>query len=46
MKITKRKNTYYLSDYEVYFNECDYDIGLENDPSSYDQVIKGENSTA
>ena len=33
------------SDYEVYLNECDYDIGLENDPSSYDQAIKGENST-
>ena len=33
------------SDYEVYLTECDYDIGLKNYPSSYDQTIKGENST-
>ena len=33
------------SDYEVYLNECDYGIGLENDPSFYDQAIKGENFT-
>ena len=31
-------------DNEVYLNECDNGIGLENDPSSYDQAIKGENS--
>ena len=33
------------SDYDVYLNECDYGIGLEKDPSFYDQAIKGENST-
>ena len=31
--------------YEVYLNESNYDIGLENYHSSYDQVIKGENFT-
>ena len=33
------------NDYEVYLNECDYDVGLENDPTSYDQAISSENST-
>ena len=33
------------NDYEVYLNECDYDVGLENDPISYDQAISSENST-
>ncbi|KAL6342265.1 hypothetical protein AAG906_006890 [Vitis piasezkii] len=26
------------NDYEVYLNECDYDVGLESDPTSYDQL--------
>ncbi|RVW41386.1 Retrovirus-related Pol polyprotein from transposon TNT 1-94 [Vitis vinifera] len=33
------------NDYEVYLNECDYDVGLESDPTSYDQAINSENST-
>ena len=33
------------SDYEIYLNECDYDIGLETDPSPSDQAIKDKNST-
>ncbi|RVW73194.1 Retrovirus-related Pol polyprotein from transposon TNT 1-94 [Vitis vinifera] len=33
------------NDYEVYLNECDYDVGLESDPTSYGQAINSENST-
>ncbi|RVW82684.1 Retrovirus-related Pol polyprotein from transposon TNT 1-94 [Vitis vinifera] len=33
------------NDYKVYLNECDYDVGLESDPTSYDQAINSENST-
>ncbi|RVX20652.1 Retrovirus-related Pol polyprotein from transposon TNT 1-94 [Vitis vinifera] len=33
------------NDYEVYLNECDYDVGLESDPTSYYQAINSENST-
>ncbi|RVW14991.1 hypothetical protein CK203_090430 [Vitis vinifera] len=33
------------NDYEVYLNECDYDVGLESDLTSYDQAINSENST-
>ncbi|RVW75685.1 hypothetical protein CK203_055223 [Vitis vinifera] len=33
------------NDYKVYLNECDYDVGLENDSTSYDQAINSENST-
>ncbi|RVW24034.1 Retrovirus-related Pol polyprotein from transposon TNT 1-94 [Vitis vinifera] len=33
------------NDCEVYLNECDYDVGLESDPTSYDQAINSENST-
>ncbi|KAL6340525.1 hypothetical protein AAG906_010433 [Vitis piasezkii] len=29
----------------LYLNECDYDVVLENDPTSYDQAINSENST-
>ena len=41
----RKKRPAISSDYGVYLNEYDYDIGLEDDPSSYDQAIKGENST-
>ena len=40
----REKRLVISSDYEVYLNECDYDYCLENDPSAYDQIIKGENS--
>ena len=33
------------NDYKVYLNECDYDVGLESDPTSYGQAINSENST-
>ncbi|KAL6322423.1 hypothetical protein AAG906_008078 [Vitis piasezkii] len=33
------------NDYEVYLNECDYDVGLESDPTSYDQAINSEKPT-
>ncbi|RVW98915.1 Retrovirus-related Pol polyprotein from transposon TNT 1-94 [Vitis vinifera] len=33
------------NDYEVYLNECDYDVGLESDPTSYGQAINSKNST-
>ena len=46
LRRSQREKRYAISsDYEVYLNECDYGIGLENDHSSYDQAIKGENST-
>ncbi|KAL6314053.1 hypothetical protein AAG906_011788 [Vitis piasezkii] len=40
-----REKTAISNDYEVYLNECDYDVGLESDPTSYDQAINSENST-
>ena len=40
----REKSPTISSDYDIYLNECDYGIGLENDPSFYDQAIKGENS--
>ncbi|RVW86998.1 Retrovirus-related Pol polyprotein from transposon TNT 1-94 [Vitis vinifera] len=43
--ITKRERPAISNDYEVYLNECDYDVGLESDPTSYDQAINSENST-
>ncbi|RVW44023.1 Retrovirus-related Pol polyprotein from transposon TNT 1-94 [Vitis vinifera] len=43
--ITKEKRPAISNDYEVYLNECDYDVGLESDPTSYDQAINSENST-
>ena len=33
--ISQRKKRHAISnDYEVYLNECDYDVGLESDPTS------------
>ena len=41
LRRSQREKRHAISrDYEVYLNECDYDIGLENDPTSYDQAIK------
>ena len=33
------------SDYVVYLQESDYDIGLKDDPYSFSQAMSGENST-
>ena len=33
------------SDYVVYLQESDYDIGLKDDPCSFSQAMSGENST-
>ncbi|XP_075111761.1 uncharacterized protein LOC142181949 [Nicotiana tabacum] len=33
------------SDYVVYLQESDYDIGLRDDPCSFSQAMSGENST-
>ena len=41
----ERKRPAISNDYGVYLNECDYDVGLEIDPTSYDQAINSENST-
>ena len=41
----KKKKPAISNDYEVYLNECDYDVGLESDPTSYGQTINSENST-
>ena len=41
----REKKLVVSNDYEVYLNEYDYDVGLESDPTSYDQAINGENST-
>ncbi|RVW54692.1 Retrovirus-related Pol polyprotein from transposon TNT 1-94 [Vitis vinifera] len=41
----REKSPAISNDYEVYLNECDYDVGLESDPTSYGQAINSENST-
>ena len=30
----REKRPIISNDYEVYLNKCDYDVGLENDPTS------------
>ena len=43
LRRSQREKRHVISnDYEVYLNQCDYDVGLENDP---DQAINSENST-
>ena len=33
------------NNYVVYLQESDYDVGLNEDPTSFSQALKGENST-
>ena len=46
LRRSQREKRHTIShDYEVYLNECDYDVGLETNPTSYGQAINSENST-
>ena len=45
LRRSQREKRLAISNDHVYLNECDYDVGLENDPTSYDQAINSENST-
>ncbi|RVW86797.1 Retrovirus-related Pol polyprotein from transposon TNT 1-94 [Vitis vinifera] len=46
LRRSQREKRHVISnDYEVYLNECDYDVSLESDATSYDQAINSENST-
>ena len=33
-RLQREKRPAISNDYEVYLNKCDYDVGLENDPTS------------
>ena len=42
----KERKDIISNDYDASLNECDYNVGLENYPTSHDQIINGESSTA